>query len=157
MALVDGLHLVRVLLSSDSGSPGNSYDLDLLQTSLEPNCSAGDYFEPNDSFATASPLIDGAVSALSVCSTGDEDYYEFPLFTGETLELSLAFDHGEGDIDLELLDSSGTVVASSFSSTDDEFLSYAVPSSGNYVIRVVLTLDTGALTGNSYEIETIIL
>ena len=76
------------------------------------------------------------------------------LFVGDNIAVDLTFTHAEGDIDLELLDPTGTVAASSATTTDDESLTHTATAAGVWTIRVTLSSDSGSQTGNSYGLET---
>ena len=149
-AQVAGDYLARVWLWSDAGSvPGNEYDL--VVTTDPPVC-VDDGYEDNDSPATAAPISPGTISDLQVCAA-DGDYWEVPLSAGETVAVFLAFDDGEGDIDLRLKDAGGTTLASSLSVTDDEAIpSFTASGGGDYLIEVDLWSDAGPFPGNAYDL-----
>lgn len=116
------------------------------------SCGA-DPFEPNDSRAAARELALGNYGGLTLCRDGDEDFYGFDLLAGDPLEIQIFFRHAEGDIDLELLDPNGQVVASSASTTDNEALVLVAPSSGRYVLRAFMGQDLGPNPGNTYSLD----
>jgi len=99
-----------------------------------PTCQ-DDAYEPNDSKTDAAYIIEGGTAGLQICA-GDEDWYYLYLLGGETLEVSLAFTHADGDLDLKLLDDAGVVVARSTTVTDGEAASAAATTSGYYFIQV---------------------
>lgn len=147
----DGMHYVRVFLAGDAGTvAGVPYALSVGHTT-PPRCVA-DGFEPNDSSAAATPLTAGAHSSLSICPS-DEDFYSFVAPPNASLSIDVAFSDAEGDIDLELLDATGTQVALSDSDTDDESIRHTVTSSGTYVVRVLLWGDDGSVPGNVYDLD----
>jgi len=137
----------------DSGPvPGNDYDLGLQLTPAMPNCTTGDYFEDNDSSATAAPVVAGAASGLSICP-GDDDFYAINLSPLDEITIDLFFDDAEGDIDLKLYNPLGNLVASSLSGTDDESLTHTALIPGFWLIRVELFADAGLFPGNSYDVQ----
>lgn len=113
---------------------------------------AADSFEPNDTRGSAAGVSPGLQTGLQACS-GDDDFFALGLLANETIDVDLRFSHAEGDIDLQLLDGSGNVVASGTSGSDDESLSYTVPANGTYAIRAFLYSDTGQTPGNGYDLD----
>ena len=125
---------------------------------------ADDAFEENDTRATAVPLpSDLEMSGLADPEAagfgwgpplhscpGDDDWFSVPLVRGQNVQILVAFEHAEGDIDIYLLDPGGLGVASSLSVTDDEKITYTAPSSGEYALLVELLSDAGAVPGNDY-------
>lgn len=156
-----GRYLVRVFLFSDAGRrPGNRYELAITVGGTTPppppppppapaaTCTA-DEFEPNDTSAAAPAVWPGSYPGLTLCP-GDDDYYAIGLVLEDRLTVNLSFSHAEGDIDLTLIGPSGTVVASSVSSTNDESFTYVAAQSGLYRIRARLFADAGSTPGNGY-------
>lgn len=150
-----GLFSVRVVLATDAGNvPGNPYDMNItVSRAPPPSMCMPDALEDNDSAATASPLSPGNQSNLTVCPQ-DDDFYGLSLTAGDRLTVNVTFSDAEGDIDVELLNPSGTSVASASSSTDDETFAYTAAASGAHVLRVFLYADAGAQTGNPYALTT---
>ena len=97
-----------------------------------------DYLEDDDFIAQATPLVSGDQSwhQLTIDQPGDDDYFRLTAATDGTLEVDTLFVHGNGDIDLELLDSNGDVQASSTSATDNEHLVMSLVQGETYYIRV---------------------
>jgi hypothetical protein len=150
---VGGTYVLWVELWQDDGSvPGNDYELGLLLSPAVPNCATGDYFEDNDTSATAAPVIPGAASGLSVCPS-DDDFYAINLSALDEITIDLFFEDAEGDIDLRLYNPFGNVVANSSTGTDDENLTHTVLIPGVWIIRVYLFSDSGLFTGNSYGVQ----
>jgi len=109
-----------------------------------------DIFEPNDD--TDAPRLDpGRYEGLSLCG-GNEDYYGVYARAGDTINASLFFSHASGNIDLELrgLDRS-TVIDSSTSTTDDEFVTHTATESGEYKLRV--WSPSGAMNGYTLRLD----
>ena len=63
-------------------------------------------FEPNDSFAAATELASGAVTALAVCAA-DADWYSATVPPGRLATLAVTFANATGDLDLTAYDGSG--------------------------------------------------
>lgn len=118
---------------------GNNSEIDLYSLSLDVLRAAAldDAYEENDSLGTAyHPGFEWEGTWLSGISGAgiqrDDDYYRIDVSPVgyKQVEVELDFRDSEGDIDLELLDSGGSVLARSESVTDDERISYRVPAVG---------------------------
>ena len=145
---------LRVFLVSDAGTlPGNGYTLSVA--GVAPTC-VPDGFEPNDALIDAAVLPAGTTGNLSVCPS-DEDWFGIEVAAGDTLTVDLSFDHGEGDLNLELFDPSGSSLGSSTSTSDDEQVGLVVAASGPVLVHVVLAADTGSVPGNTYSLNLDIL
>ncbi|MBI2372448.1 MAG: PPC domain-containing protein [Deltaproteobacteria bacterium] len=142
-----GQWLARIILFQDEGTVGNSYD---LSVTLDASCPS-DPYEPNPSTAPAYTGL-GDYRYLSLCP-GDEDFYEVYLFAGETLTVSIAFAHAEGDIDLVLFDAAGNELTSSRGVTDAEQVTHTADADGLFSIRTFLYSDMGSLPGNTYSMS----
>ena len=71
-----------------------------------------------------------------VCSGGDNDYYKVYVQNGRSLSVTVRFTHSAGDLDVELLSSSGQRVSSSESTSDVETVSGSNLVAGYYYVRV---------------------
>ena len=137
--LESGLHLVRVFAPRGAE---NDYTLGLSVT--EPTCE-DDGFEDNDDLDNAS-LLD-LQTTLSfgdqrIC-TGDDDFYAVDLAAGDGLTATLFFADEVGDLDLQILDEDGRVLASSVSVSDNEEATVGtVETAGLYFVRVFGFLDS---------------
>jgi V8-like Glu-specific endopeptidase len=93
-----------------------------------------DNYEPNDTFSAATPLAD------RVWHNGvlfDDDWYKIDVKNQyETVKVSLGFLHTNGDLDLGLYNSTGSLLDSSTSSLDAESIFYTVPQAGEYYLKV---------------------
>lgn len=111
-----------------------------------------DNYEPNNYRSSAYDLSSYSGRWLSSISGSgyqwDDDWYEIYLNSGARVDVDLRFVHYDGDIDLQLVNSSGSTLASSTGTSDDEYVSYTVSSSGYYYIRVYYDDD-----GNSYDMK----
>ncbi len=147
-----GFFTIRVALFSDTGTmPGNPYQLIVNVTQAPPMMCPVDGQEPNDTAATAASVGVGNHANLHACT--DDDYYAMSFSQGDDVTIAVSFSDAEGDIDIELENPSGTVVADSTSATDDETISYTVQTSGTHRLRVFLYGDAGSVVGNPYTLN----
>lgn len=97
-----------------------------------------DALEPNDSIATAT-IASGASpmwSRLQICS-GDSDYFRIDGAFRDLVTVTVdGFRHAEGDLDLRLRSSSGTIVASSAGVTDRESASFCLGDTARVYAQV---------------------
>ncbi|NVM30170.1 MAG: pre-peptidase C-terminal domain-containing protein [Candidatus Helarchaeota archaeon] len=93
-----------------------------------------DVYEYNNDFNTATILPGYVIYTNLTCI--NSDFYNISLPSSTWINISLYFDHAEGDIDLYLYNSSQFIVAFSVSFTDNEYIFYNVPAAGNYSIEV---------------------
>ncbi|MBD3256707.1 MAG: hypothetical protein GF383_16555 [Candidatus Lokiarchaeota archaeon] len=93
-----------------------------------------DTFDPNDNFAQASPISEGFYDNLDL--NADEDWYYFWVDAGRSVGINIFFNHSEGDLNLEIYNSSQQLVTFSNSADDNESIFLNVNSSDNYYIRV---------------------
>lgn len=118
------------------------------------------YKEPNDTLETAQLIMPGQSGPAAICPTDpeDTDYYKFAVPTDKTIvELKITFvNRPDGDLDLKLLDATGTMLAKSRGFTNTETItcpgispSCAALASGEYVFQVFPAL---AGVSNSYDI-----
>jgi len=117
-----------------------------------PTTCTDDGFEDNDSADDPAPVAEGTTEGLRSCEL-DDDYFSIPLSTGDEITIDVTFSHAEGDIQLALINPSGTPVASSESASDDEQIVYTTPGAGIFVISVYLFADLGSFEGNDYELD----
>lgn len=118
----------------------------------DPDVIPPDALENNNTVAIATPL-DGtnqSFSALSIHNGSDQDFFKLvPLGSG-TLQVDLQFSHAAGDVDVQVRNAAGTVLASSLSTTDHESLTLAVVRDASYFVRV---FGKNAATHGSYRIS----
>ncbi|MEZ4323530.1 MAG: hypothetical protein R3F61_39060 [Myxococcota bacterium] len=79
---------------------------------------AEDFYEPNDTVATAFNVITPAELALTQAS--ESDFFQFFVADGQTITFNLTFSHSEGDVDLYVRRDTGSVVGVSGSVDDNE-------------------------------------
>ena len=134
--LASGTYLVRVL--GKAGATNPYYSL-RINSPLE---IATDWAEPNDDRLAAYDL--GAVTTersvfdLSIHATGNDDWFCFQTEgNGPEDYVAIEFLSSAGDLDLELYDSSGTLLDTGPSTTDIEQITLAGLTNGTYYVRVL--------------------
>ena len=138
-----------VVHSADSIATGNSYEL-LWESSFQAN--TDDAYEENDTQDGASTALVGSGVALSnllgVGVQSDDDWYVIRPDPSVPLVIVRAtFTHDDGNIDLEVFDSGGSIIGTGVSSSDDEFVSMEVHGESLFYVRVF-----GDDIGNSYDL-----
>lgn len=118
---------------SYSGSSSSQY---LFSAKNYPT-STGDSFEPNNTQSTASAIALGStITTANLHASTDIDFFKFTLSSGSNVNIELSNIPSGCDYDLQLLNNSGTVLASSAKgSNKDESISISI-SSGTYYIKV---------------------
>lgn len=110
--------------------------------------------EPNDSLAQAMPVTGGTVVYGYASSSADLDVYRVDLQAGQLLYAGLLFDNTAGNLDLAVLDSTGTTLAISSSPTGNyEEIAGAAPYTGSYYL-VVGAAFVYAPTQYVFEVQT---
>ncbi len=91
---------------------------------------SGDIYEPNDSIAAATTIstLPLSQSSLSIHTTSDYDFFAVSMISGATYWYNITFIHTNGDLDMDLLDSSGTQLGWSSGTSNVESIAYT-PSS----------------------------
>lgn len=115
----------------------NSYDVSLNADTDEPaeTNSTGPGTVDDDSIATAREVGTPYVGTYAIETSGDEDFFAFTT-SGGSVDISLAFSHAAGDLDLYLLDGSGQQLGSSTSVSDSEQVVTTL-GAGTYYVRVI--------------------
>ncbi|MCB0393031.1 MAG: pre-peptidase C-terminal domain-containing protein [Bdellovibrionales bacterium] len=131
-----GYYYIKVYYSD----VGNYYDLIWYTDYTGPVWEEDDY-EPNDTRSSSYDLsYDEDTWLSSISGYGaqfDEDWYEIYVdYFYQRVILDLRFYDSEGDIDMALYNSSGNLVTSSQSSSDDEFIDYTVSDPGYYYVKI---------------------
>ena len=94
----------------------------------------------NDTRATATVLPDltGTLNDLSIHSRTDNDYFAFTLDNDGTAKnvASIVFDASQGDLNLHLINSSGTSVRTGTSTENGKVIDLSGLAAGTYYIRV---------------------
>lgn len=112
----------------------------------------GDRYEENNSLPTATNLgtvVNRQEPALSIHDANDIDYYRVEARDSGEFEVEIQFTHALGDLDLQLLDATGNVIATSSSGLDGEHLHVDV-TAGDTVYFAVLS---GNGLANGYEMN----
>ena len=107
--------------------------------------------EPDDSRSSATTLPSGRwLSSISGRGVQyDDDWYRITVPAGRPrVKVDLRFTDSDGDIDLQLWDSSGSVLDRSSSTDDNEEIDFVVPSGGDYFLRVYYDDH-----GNTYDLR----
>ena len=112
-----------------------------------------DPFEPNDNFASATPIDDGAqVQGAYINRTArDQDVYKWIAPKTGPASVDLVFDQSRANLDLYFYDSRGSLVGKSASLNADENVSTFVQKNATYYIRVVGDWAPG---GGGHECES---
>lgn len=141
-------------------TPGAGYAL--AANVSTPVLCAPDLLEPNDVAGSAVVLAAGSWSNLTACSAADYDWYAVDLAVGQTVEIDLLFDNGEGDIDAWLLTApypndtslfNQYYVARGATGTDNEHLVWTSGVAARHWLAVKLYADAGGgQVGNSYDL-----
>jgi len=106
------------------------YTLKAVTEALDGN----DRFEPNDGGNLPS-LEPGTYEELRIIDD-DRDGFSVDLSTGETLNVTATFDSDDGNLDLSLYGPDNQSVASSFSVTDNESVTWTAEQGGSYTVVV---------------------
>jgi hypothetical protein len=101
-----------------------------------PGC-VDDGYEENNSPDSATPLSSGWTGSYGVLQACDDDWYELNMPGSEHVVFTILFAHEAGDLDLDLYDETGSqLLTHSRSTTDNEMVSYTIPSAGSVLLRV---------------------
>ncbi len=128
LTLPPGLHHLEVLAAGGDAGPYT------ISASVEPILCRADGLEPNDDPESAVP-VEGEVPGLTICR-GDEDWFAVDVPDRGDLEVLALFPVAEGDLDVDLLDATGALVARGDSEDDDERLVARDLRGGRYYVRV---------------------
>ncbi len=138
--LVDGDIMEQDQIELEEVDP----DKDLIEI---PTCD-DDRLEPNDSLESAQVISAVRYDDLTVCPEND-DYYVISLEQQDFVTLDLSFVHLQGNLDLYLYKSTGSVYLTSYSTTDNEQIQFWATEAGTYYIRVFSPSDDE----NQYSLE----
>lgn len=110
-----------------------------------------DSYEPNNIRTASYDVSQGGQQWLrDIHGLGiqlDEDWYRIYAATNTKLKIQCSFTHSEGDIDIELYDSTGNIKKASRGDNDIENIDYWVTTGGTYFVRVYYGR-SGSCTGN---------
>jgi subtilisin family serine protease len=125
---------------TNTGMSGRRLDvMSLAEAIVGTAPTAGDRFEANETFATATNL--GALGTrseanLSIHTAGDDDVYRFTASATGEFTARLSFSHAAGDIDAAMFDANGNRIALSDSINDSELLTAEVIAGQTYFVHV---------------------
>ncbi len=115
------------------GSASNQYNLSV--DIVDQGECLDDYLEENDTMDNAKFVLDGDYENLNLC-VGDEDWYENYMFAGESLIVNLSFVYADGDLDMDVYNEDGDLLATANSTDDGEHISVSIDADGSYFVRV---------------------
>lgn len=121
----------RVRTNCASGS--SAYAQAQFTTSAAPGC--GTAFEPNESIAAAATISTGVANSAAITTTTDNDYFKIVTTATTNNVFSLVGPSGV-DFDMQILNSSGTVIGSGTGTTATETVTLNSQAAGTYYIRV---------------------
>jgi hypothetical protein len=127
-------YLIR--LGDNALEVGASYDP--LPYTVRIAVCPNDAYEPDDTFAQATPIVVGAAAqSHNMCSGGD-DLYAFVATGGVQYRIETRRTGANIDTDFHLFDASGGFLGSASNGTGgvDERLTWTAPASGTYYIKV---------------------
>ncbi|MHA2393153.1 MAG: Loki-CTERM sorting domain-containing protein [Promethearchaeota archaeon] len=124
-----GFYYIRVY------GPNFGNDYDLFWEDLIPIVTEDDWLEENDDFWSSKWVDPNYYSGLKIID-GDEDWYHIYLNPSDIIDVSIYFNHMEGDLELELYDPSYVLRVGSYSVANDEYITYTADVSGDWRIRV---------------------
>jgi hypothetical protein len=169
--MVRGIVLAALVAALGGTSGGCSLLLDFSDSAIPKDASidAPDapytadectYKEPNDTFATAAPIVVSDTGPAAICApmggVDDHDFYKLNIPTGITsVTFSINFNQAIGDLDLRLYDSGDNMIAQSRGFTGTETITCPSASppcpalvAGPYVFEVFPALAGGVNTYN---------
>lgn len=107
-------------------------------------------FEPNQTRRTAAKLQPGDHRTI-LCN--EEDWFELQVPRGQRLEVSAAFQHDKGDLELALHDRAGKLVAWSRGTQDEESLAFDPAAAATLYLRVHGADGGDGKTTNVYDLH----
>jgi len=148
-----GIFLLILLLTVISGTlliPNRNHRNNVSDSTLSTSAPE-DFYEPNNDPFSAYDLTMWELTWLSLINgpgtQWDDDWYKIEIKPGyERLIVKLIFHHMEGDIDLEVYNSSLDLLTGSYSVEDGEFIDIILPN-GQYYLKVFY-----ANMGNTYDL-----
>ncbi|MEZ6135242.1 MAG: Ig-like domain-containing protein [Pirellulaceae bacterium] len=117
----------------------------------DPDAIPADGSEPNNSTGAATELTgrDQTLGNRSIHLPNDVDYFRLqPASTGSA-SFRIQFSHAAGNLDMQLLNASGAVIATSNSTTNDESITAQVTRGATYFVRVY---SVGGAVNGSYSL-----
>ena len=96
-------------------------------------CPPDDASEPNNSFATATPIRRQINGTAIVC---DDDYYAFNAVAGSSVSVTITFTNSVGDLDMSAFTPGQQLIDVSDSVLNQESITFVAPTTGTYYFRV---------------------
>jgi len=131
---ISGNYTVRVTHTGEIDGEVQAYSLAISAAQILP-----DEFEPNDTIATATFLGSDAwvtLRDLTIHSPTDVDFFRIAAHETGTLNVRIEFIDANGNLDLQIRDAQGNVIASSTGTGDIELLTIPVVSQERYFVEV---------------------
>lgn len=146
-----GIAAEKLTFASRESKYHDNPQLTISYTPL-PDVLMDDAYEKNDTMATAYDVSANKCSWFSkVKGLGvqwNDDWYRVSVASGyQHVMIDCQFTHEFGDIDVVLLDTTGKMLASSTSTSDNEYIDCTVASAGTYYFKVF-----GQNNGNTYDL-----
>ena len=143
-----------VKLVSDATSDENQYSYTVTITELAPLQCNSESGEPNNVLPEASHSVLHVGPAVSriLCGEDDVDYHQFVAPAGLRSMVTVTYAPADGDIEVELLDSSGVELSASSAGTGTEMVRETVTVDTTLVVRVYRYYYTGDAEQESYNI-----
>jgi len=146
--------------TADSAPTAASAELELFKpgtpnslfTTVQAPCGAGDPCGGDDAFENNDTCANAAIPGLGtnaglIAIDGDEDWYQISVLDGERLDLTATFTHANGNLDMELYTNCVSLVDSSTSTTDDEFVTWTNNTGGTVDVAARVWLPSGSGCG----------
>lgn len=135
-------HFLQAVTTTTGSPTGQANESNVvLRTVTPPECTE-DTLEDNDDETTAAALTAGTPLDLVACE-GDEDWFEIEVPDGDSVEVSATFDNAEGDVDLQLFDTSGTELDSDVGlSPTDPVVAWRNNTGADATVRILADLVT---------------
>ncbi len=108
-----------------------------------------DRFENNDSQVAAADIGVAPgfhLTELSIDTANDDDWYKFKVIRPDSLNLTLTFDNSVGNVGFQLVNGSGTVIATATQTTSTATLRTSTLAVGTYYIRAFGVSNATSLT-----------
>jgi len=124
---------VRTHCLSSEECPGPFMSCNDQSVCIDAGCAADNIA---DTAAAATEAVSVPYEGHHTVCAQDNDYFKITLAQGDIVFVDVLFKDDWGDIDAQVVDSAGTVVDSSGSTSDDEHMSFIAATAGDYFVRV---------------------
>jgi uncharacterized protein YkwD len=117
-----------------SGAANSNYSLKVSG----PEAISADANEPNDQLTSATLLagVSPVLTGMSLHSNKDNDYFKYVSTANGQGKFEIQFNHTQGNIDLQLLDQHGAVLATSAGTGDGESIAQSLARDQTYFLKV---------------------